>query len=207
MSVTNKDTISAYNDGVQAYYELSPQTVSDFVKEWIDTALNGFPKNARMIEVGSGTGKDARYILSLGYNMELTDASQGFVDYLNGLGMTARTFNILEESFEGTYDLILANAVFLHFNEVELKDVFEKVINALKPRGRLAFAVKQGDGEFTEKEKLGKLRYFHLWQAEQLTKMLNGQGFNVTYTKVVGDSRGNKPSWIMMIAEKQMESR
>lgn len=203
MNVTNDQTIDAYDNGVQAYFDQSPQQVSGHIKNWIDTALDGLSKTAKIFEIGSATGKDAHYIESLGYTMELTDASKGFVDYLNQKGKTARQFNALTDDFGSTYDVIFADAVLLHFTESELKRVLGKIATALKPNGKLAFTVKKGDGESTESEKLGSLRYFHFWQPEQLENMLRDAGLSVVYQHTEEDNRGNKPAWILMVAEKR----
>lgn len=203
MSVTNKDTIKAYDQGVQAYFDLSPQMVSSHVKSWIDAALNGLPKSARLFEVGSGTGKDADYIESLGYSMQLSDASSGFVDFLKKMKKNAQLFNVLTDEFNSQYDLILADAVLLHFTEDELSVILKKISKALNVNGRLAFCVKKGDGDFTEEKKLGSVRYFHLWQPEQLDIMLKNAGLTVMYEDIAEDNRGNKPAWIMVVAEKR----
>lgn len=205
MNVTNRDTIAAYNNGIEEYYNLSPQKVSGHIKTWIDSALSGLPKDSKLLEIGSGTGKDAVYINSLGYKLKLTDASQGFVDYLQQQGMDAVTFDVLEDDFNDKYDLIFADAVMLHFADIELEKIFKKVWSALLPKGRFALTVKKGDGEFTEDKKLGMLRYFHLWQPEQLIDKLEDSGFSLTFNEIADDKRGDKPSWILIIAEKRIK--
>lgn len=206
MKVTNSDTVKAYDNGVQAYFDLSPQKVSAHIKNWIDASLEGLPTSASIFEIGSGTGKDADYMESLGYQLQLSDASTGFVDFLRQKGETARVFNILTDDFDVNYDLIFADAVLLHFTERELRQVIQKISSSLKPAGRFAFTIKQGEGEFMEEKKLGALRYFHLWQPAQLKAMLEDCQMDVRYEDTAEDSRGNnKPAWVMMIAEKRSD--
>ena len=202
MNVTNEDTIKAYDGDVKAYYNLSPQKVSSHVKSWLDEALRDFPKTASLFEVGSGTGKDANYIESLGYKITMSDASMAFVEFLKKNNKSAWHFNVIKDEFDDKYDLIIADAVLLHFTESELMKVLNKLNAALKKSGRLAFTVKRVDGDFTEKEKLGNVRYFHLWQPDDLKIMLNAAGFVVTYEEIAEDTRGEfKPAWILMVAE------
>ena len=202
MTVTNDDTIKAYDQGVQDYFNQSPQKVTSHIQDWINTALRGLPKTAELFEIGSGTGKDAKYIMSLGYKITLTDASQGFVDFLNHNGYKARIFNILTDDIDKQYDLIFADAVLLHFTADELDGIFRKIAKALKTNGRIAFSVKRGDDEFIEDKKLGKVRYFHLWQPNQLETMLKANGLAITYQHIAEDNRGDKPAWILVVAEK-----
>lgn len=203
MRVTNKDTLKAYDSGVKAYYDLSPQKVSDHVKEWIDQALAGLDKKAKIFEIGSGTGKDADYIESLGYDIQVSDASSGFVEFLQKNNKNPVTFNILTDDFSTKHDLILADAVFLHFNTGEVQTILQKIHTALKNSGRLAFTVKRGDGDFIEDKKLGSVRYFKLWQQDELVNLLNACGFSVSYNELAEDNRGNKPAWILIIAKKE----
>jgi predicted TPR repeat methyltransferase len=201
-TVTNDDTIQAYDNGVQAYFDQSPQQVSAHVKEWIDASLEGLPTTAKIFEIGSGTGKDAAYFQSLGYDIEMTDASKGFVEYLNQNGYPASEFNVLTDGFGAKHDLIFADAVLLHFTENELKTILAKVSQALEPAGRFAFSIKQGDGESTESAKLGSPRYFHFWQPDQMRNLLQANGLHVIYQNIAEDSRGSKPAWILIVAEK-----
>lgn len=202
MNATNEDTIKAYDNGARAYFDLSPQKVSTPVKKWLDNALKELPKEAKIYEIGTGTGKDADYIESLGYKMQLSDASSGFVTFLNQRNRNAKLFNVLTNQFDMQYDLILADAVLLHFTEDEIQQVLKKVANALTENGRFAFSVKKGDGDFTEDKKLGSVRYFHLWQPNQLVNKLGKAGLSVTYQAIAEDRRVNKPAWIFMVAEK-----
>lgn len=205
MSATNDDTIKAYDYGVQAYFDQSPQKVTGRIKEWIDSALSGLSKSAKIFEIGSGTGKDADYIQSLGYNMQLSDGSKGFVEYLRSKGKEAKQFNVLHDEFDDRYSLVVADAVLLHFTEDELKKILKKINNALEDQGRLAITLKQGDGEFTEDKKLGSVRYFHLWQPEEISSIMKSCGFEISYNKSIADSREGKPGWMTIIAEKQNE--
>lgn len=147
MRTTNKDTIEAYDHSVAKYIETFPKIVSDDLEKWIDEVLTNLNKTAKILEIGSGPGTDAQYISSKGYTVELTDASVGFVNYLNQNGFSARLLNILEDDISGGYDMIFASAVFLHLTASELRLALNKSFQAIKPGGRLAFTLKLGDGE------------------------------------------------------------
>lgn len=127
---------------------------------WLDEAVAGLPSNARILELGSGFGRDAEYLAGLNYSVECTDAAQAFVDLLNKRGLNARKLNVIADGLDGSYNLVLANAVLLHFTREQTKEVLRKVLASLKPGGTFAFTLKQGDGEKWTEEKLGAPRYF-----------------------------------------------
>lgn len=160
MHDANNLTVVGYNQTVSKYIETTPQKVDGEIKNWIDKNLSKLNKSAKILEIGSGTGRDADYFASCGYTLELTDASQGFVDHLNKIGKKARLLNAITDDLGTGYDMVFADAVFLHFNRMQLKVVLEKVYGALKPSAHIAFSVKAGSGEEITERKLDVPRYF-----------------------------------------------
>jgi hypothetical protein len=73
--------------------------------------------------------------------------------------------------------VILANAVFLHLTRPQLAVTLRHLWAALTPDGRLAFTVKQGDGEEWSTAKLGAPRYFCYWQSQALKDVVTAAGF------------------------------
>lgn len=82
MSINYQQTLASYEDNVVAYIEGTPQEVSGDVKKWIDETLNGLPVTSKILEVGSAFGRDASYIESKGCSVQRSDATIGFIDYL-----------------------------------------------------------------------------------------------------------------------------
>lgn len=163
MNDSNHQTIQSYEAHVQEYINGTPQDVSGIVKEWLDEAIAGLAKDAHILEFGSAFGRDAAYLQNLGYQVECTDATQAFVDLLKQKGFNARQLNAITDDLGGSYDLVLANAVLLHFTRDETKQVLQKVFAALNPGGTFAFTLKQGEGEKWSEDKLGAPRYFCFW--------------------------------------------
>ena len=195
LSHHNNCTLEAYQSGIEAYVNGTPSEVTGAVKTWIDTTLSLLPAQPRIIEIGSAFGRDALYMESQGYHVERTDATKGFVDLLEHKGYSARLFNILTDSFTSTYDLVYANAVFLHFTPEELHQVFDKIYCALSTGGYLSFSVKQGIGEEWTSVKVGNPRYFCYWQADALQTLLEAHDFILVETASIDN-------FIYMIAKK-----
>lgn len=201
MSETNQRTIDSYNGHIQEYIDVTPQEVPDPVKSWIDASVSGLPLDARIIEIGSAFGRDAAYIESLGYSVERTDASEGFVVWLQQHGYSARKLNAISDELTGPYDLVFADAVLLHFTSQEMTDVLSKVYSALSDNGRLSFSLKQGEGESWSEDKLGAPRFFCYWTRDQLELLLQKTGF--MRIQIEDDSLGqNGTKWLHVVAAK-----
>lgn len=176
---SNDITIQSYEMAVHEYVIGTPRVVSGSFKDWIDETLSLIPRSARIIEIGSGFGRDAEYIESFGFTVERTAGTAHFVEYLNQNGFVARQFNILTDTFSDSYDLVFANAVFLHFTPDELQKILVKSKAALKPNGILAFTVKKGEGEEWTSAKLGLPRYFCYWNPYRLQMLLKSTGYQI----------------------------
>lgn len=202
MSVTNDDTVSTYSAHVKEYLEDTIQEASNEVAAWLDSALSHVDTSAKILELGSGTGKDARYVESKGYAVERTDAAEGFVDYLQSQGYKARMLNALNDEYGTGYNLIFADAVMLHFNREQFLAVLHNVSNALAPNGYFAFSVKQGNGYEETTRKLNGPRFFSYWQAGDLEEMLKAARFKIVENVEGSDYRADKPAWFFIITQK-----
>jgi predicted TPR repeat methyltransferase len=173
----NEATIRSYESAIVEYVQGTPAEVPDSFKEWILGTLRLLSPGAKIIEIGSGFGRDAEYIESFGFQVERTDATDGFIALLKEKGCQVRKFNILTDPFTSQYDLVFADAVFLHFTRDELQRTLKKVHAALHPGGILSFSVKKGEGEAWSMSKINKPRYFCFWSEMQLRSLLQDAGF------------------------------
>jgi len=198
MSTTNEKTLRTYEERSREYLERTHNQVSGSLKIWIDRALHFLPPGASILEIGSGNGRDAEYMEKAGYRVLRSDATKAFVQHLQGQGHEVKDINILQDPLPQGFDMIFADAVFLHFTPEELESVLQKVHDALKSGGILAFCVKEGTGSEWLSEKLGALRFFQNWDGPVLAEVVFGAGFEMLYL-AIDDSR--HPSWILIIAK------
>ncbi|MDP1880158.1 MAG: methyltransferase domain-containing protein [Parachlamydiaceae bacterium] len=176
---SNGITLKSYEQSLNEYINGTPSETTGNIKIWIDLFLNLLPSNPRIIEIGSAFGRDAQYIESQGFSVERTDATVGFVNFLKNKGYSAKEFNILTDDFTSVYDLIFANAVFLHFNSEELIEVLKKIQGSLSTNGILAFSVKHGEGEGWSNEKIGQPRFFCYWNKDKIQLLMETLNFEV----------------------------
>jgi len=202
MSDTNGITLETYDRAVASYVENTPQTVLGGNKKWLDALFSNVPYDAAILEIGSGAGRDADYIEGLGYDVERTDGSEGFVSYLKSKGKSARKLNMLTDEIESnSYDVMFANGVLLHFNEHEIEQALKKIHSGLREAGIFGFSLIEGEGENIETKKLSSERYFRYWTEENLRMLLSSLSFRVVEIKL--DEATNGKRWLMVITKKE----
>ncbi len=200
-SDSNGATLRSYQEHTKEYVEGTHSLVAGASKDWIDEALRGLRPDARILEVGSAFGRDAAYIAAKGFALECTDAVPAFVEHLKATGFAARQLNLLSDVLGGPYDLVFANAVFLHFTRSEFSGALRKTFDALTPQGRIALSLKRGQGESWSSHKLDAPRYFCFWQQDQLEPLLKDCGFSHwTITDTTMDR--THAEWLFVIAHK-----
>lgn len=204
MTNTNSKTIDTYETSLNEYIQNTPSKRGAVVENWLDKGLEGAGLDAKILEVGSAYGRDASYVESKGYHVEKTDATQGFVDILVEKDPTSHKLNIITDPIGEGYDVVLANAVLLHLNDTETRDVLAKIYNGLKPGGAFAFTLKQGDGEAWQENKGMGPRFFNYWQPETIQQALELAGF--TDIQIwTDDTDGPATIWIMIVARRARE--
>jgi len=203
MKDTNKLTIQSYEAYSQDFLaHAQDEEPTKAVRDWIKAALSGLPFGARLLELGSGSGRDAGYIESLGYDVECSEATPAFVTHLLEKGFYARKINVLTDPLMGSYDLVFANAVMFHFTRDELLRVAKNVRTCLKNRGRFAFNVEKGTGEIWTTEKIKIPRYYRYWSSFDLEVLLEEAGYSkITISEDATDETQKNP-WLYVVAYK-----
>lgn len=198
MNITPNDaTIASYEKNAGRYAAATGMVVHEVLGKWLDAAVEGLHVDANIFEIGSGAGRDAHYLQSKGYKVHCSDATKAFLAQLSDSGLSADYFNVLTDAFTQKYDLILADAVFLHMTSDQLPGVLRKVSGALGEGGRLAMTLKEGEGEEWTDKKLGHPRYFCYWTEASITDLLSKTGFQVVSVSKSGSANAR---WLNIIA-------
>lgn len=196
----NELTLQSYQAKTDEYIESTPP-IDNVIKEWLDQALSSIPREGTVLEVGSGFGRDAEYIREKGFEVECSDAVPNFVEVLQKKGFKARLLNVITDEFGNKYDMILADAVLLHFTPEESASVMDKVYGTLPGKGIFALRMKKGNGPVWSREKLGEPRYFHYWQENDLKELLTDHGFE-WLSMTESYTAHNDTNWMHIITRK-----
>lgn len=103
---------------------------------------------AYILDFGCGSGRDTKYFLDKGYQVEATDGSAELcrrASEYTGICVKQMLFEELDEYEK--YDGIWACSSILHLEKRVLKDVLKKMAAALKTKGIAYTSFKYGDFE------------------------------------------------------------
>ena len=135
------------------YYDMNAEkfvegTVSvDFVATQ-NKFLDKLPVNASILDFGCGSGRDTKYFLDHGMNVEAIDGSKELCKMASeytGIEVKHMIFQELDEIEK--YDGIWACSSILHLSKFELLSVLKKMIVALKDNGIIYTSFKYGEFE------------------------------------------------------------
>lgn len=130
--------------------------------------LNMLSIRSSILDFGCGSGRDTKYFLSQGYQVDAIDGSSEICRLASEYtGITVRHMLFQELAAENIYDGIWACSSILHLPYDELKDVLVRMSHALKPNGVAYTSFKYGT---FEGERNG--RYFTDMTEEKMEKLL-----------------------------------
>lgn len=137
------DTLSYYNTRSASFVE---HTLSADMSTTRNRFTALLPANAYILDLGCGSGRDAKAFLDAGYRVDAIDGSEELCKYARAYtGIDVRCMRFQELDMKETYDGIWACASLLHLPEKELEEVLRKVGTALKMGGILYTSFKYGD--------------------------------------------------------------
>lgn len=184
MKLTSKEqqTIKAYDDNATAWAK-SRNKKGDWLKE-----KQIFKKNlpqGRILEIGSGAGRDAKDLINLGYEYIGTDISKGLLEEAkkNNPAATFLLRSVYELDFpKATFDGFWACAVLLHVAKNRMNKALKSIHKVIKKEGIGFISLKKGDGEkFVEGDHVGieYKRFFSFWKLDEFTKILKEAQFEI----------------------------
>ena len=133
-----------------------------------DEFLEKLPVGAQILDLGCGSGRDTKYFLKHGYQVNAIDGSAelcALATEYTGIPVKCQLFQELAAS--EVYDGIWACSSLLHLSYGELDEVLYRIEKALKPQGILYMSFKYG---VFEGERNG--RYFLDFTEEKLEQLL-----------------------------------
>lgn len=162
-------TQTSYREHWRDYEKKTNPELSTSEKDWLKPILT-LPRTKSILEVGAGTGRTSDYLEKQGFMVQRSDGTKEFVDLMNEkeLHFPAIEFDLLSDRLpKAKYDLVIANAVLLHFNRKDLIKAVDNIGKALHPEGLLYFTLKQGSGEKIALDNNLK-RFFKFWSVKEL---------------------------------------
>ncbi len=139
-------SVKYYDDNASKFKE---STQDANMEEMIQRFLSYLPKDAKILDAGSGIGRDTKRFIELGYHVEAFDASIEMVKISSEYtGIQTRHLTFEQLDYEDEFDGIWACASLLHVSKDDMEDVFSRLHLALRPNGILYASFKLRDSDF-----------------------------------------------------------
>ena len=138
-------TLDYYRDHADSF--ITGTADVDF-HETQDRFLSYLQPGTLILDFGCGSGRDTKYFLDHGFEVEATDGSPEMVTHaseLTGIAVKQMLFQELKE--HERYDGIWACASILHLPKEDLKAVLQSIKQALRPDGVIYCSFKYGNFE------------------------------------------------------------
>lgn len=218
MSIENKKTVEIYKEKASTYLatsiehdKLEPEKANrkrEKLNNFLKSSFQTLPKNAKILEIGSANGDNAKYIESLGYNVTASDIADDFIRASKNNGLTTIKFNILEDDFKEKYSGILAWRVFVHFTEEDIFETLKKSYDNLENNGIFIFNVinretRNVDNEwvdFPNEYHMGAERYYQYFNQKNLDDIISQTKFQIQDFHKEGGDNNNK--WLVYVLKK-----
>ena len=196
---TNEDTVKSY-DASAAEYAEEAAAMPEWVAREIDAFVDAVGGTGRILEIGSGGGRDALVLERRGLRVRCTDVAQGFVDLLRADGFEADRLDPLTDDLadpqrpDTLYDGVWSCACLFHVAREDLVTVLGRLAKATRSGGRIHASFKEGDGE--ECSTCGTpdapRRYTDtLWREPDLRSEFSARDGSSTRSADMGRSRGS----------------
>src|SRR4051794_35516298 len=173
-ALSERVTRRAYDTYAEDYAAATSAT-PDAVAGHIARFVGSLGPGARVLEIGSGPGRDALALEQVGLTVRRTDVSPGFVGLMRSAGFVADELDPLHDDLTdplrdgAPYDGVWANASLLHVRRESLPVVLRRLAAVTRPGGRLHLTVKEGDGErWSVHGHVAAPRYFTFWREDAL---------------------------------------
>lgn len=206
-------TVAAYDAAAAGYREQTQDLVAP-VEESVAAFAAALPAGARVLEVGSGSGRDARALEAQGPSVRRTDVTPAFVDALREDGVEADLLDPLTDDLSDParpddatpYDAVWANACLLHVARADLPVVLARLAAVTRPGGLLRVSLKEGDGEgWSTHGSVTTPRRFVYWREEPLRAAMETAGWCVD--EVVRTDGLRQETWLVVVAHRAGQQR
>ena len=135
-------TLGYYDDHADEFYK---STVNVEFASMQQQFLNKLKKGSYILDFGCGSGRDTKYFLEKGYNVDAVDGSKELCKLASEYtGIEVKKMFFQELTEVGKYDGIWACSSILHLSIEELAEVMRKMVVALKEHGIIYTSFKYG---------------------------------------------------------------
>ena len=198
----NVQTLALFDKFAEQYADLTFQNILQYE---LNNFISLLPKNARILDVGCGSGKDVQYFMDYGFQAVGIDASENMIKEAKKKVadgdfkiMNLLSLDFPKESFDAAW--VLDTVSFI--DKADMPKFLSSLYDVLKNSAVIFISARQGVGETEiEYEKLGnsKINIAFFYQ-EEMEELLGKNGFEILN---LFTQDGEEFTWINVYARKK----
>ena len=193
-------TIETYRNNFDKYVARTCTEPLGESKELIDSFASFLPELGSIFEIGSASGRDARYLAGKGFRVFCTDVIPEALKRLSEQGFKTSEYDFRNDpspAWLGSFDGVFANASLLHAPQDVFENALKNIALMLRQGGVLAFSLKAGEGEEITLEKMDAPRYFRYHSEPEVREIIIGLSF-----EILSFSHAEEGKWLHVIGRK-----
>lgn len=197
-----EQTIEAYNQNASVWAQSRNKK-----KYWMEEKqkFHRYVPSGKILEVGSGGGRDAKDLIALGYEYIGTDISQGLLEEAKKNNPQAKFLlqSVYDLDFPSeTFDGAWVCATLLHMPKNRIDTALQSIYKVLKKGAVIFITLKKGEGErWVEGDHAGLnyKRYFSFYEDNEFRKILIKNNYSVIESY---ETRHSDKPWLVFFAKK-----
>lgn len=174
-------TIDTYNRTAQEY----DTETTDFWNLFPHTIIDTFAEKTqgRVLDVGSGPGRDGLILKEKGLDVICLDASEAMVALSTSRGLTSVVGDFLELPFsDETFGGVWAYTALLHIPKRDIDTALSEIARVLAKGGTFGLGLIEGDTELYRKSSdIKSPRWFSYYRKEEIERLLQRHRFTILY--------------------------
>lgn len=177
----DKKTIDTYNKLANDYdietatfWDVFPRTIIDSFADLV---------KGRVLDIGSGPGRDGLILKNKGLEVVCLDASETMVELSRSRGLESVIGDFCALPFPNdSFDGVWAYTALLHVSKAEIGTALSEIARVLKKSGVFGLGLIKGDEEkYRTSSGVNLPRWFSYYRKEEIEKLLDEYGFMVEY--------------------------
>lgn len=145
----DKETIRAY-DAMSDLYDAETRDFWEQFPTHIFSEFNSMLKGSRVVDLGSGPGRDAEYLRGLGMNVTCIDGAESMIHITERKGFKSILKDIRSPDLKiKEFDGVWAYSSFIHISQEEAKKIVNMISDTMESGTILFLGLIEGKGSET----------------------------------------------------------
>lgn len=177
----DQQTIDTYNKMAKEYDDETVDFWERFPRTFLDKLIELSGK--KIINVGSGPGRDGLLLQQAGKDVICVDASEAMVRLSSERGLQSVLAEFDNLPFEdSSFDGVWSYTALLHIPKKSVGTPLEEISRVLKPSGMFALGLIEGDTEeYKENSGVDMTRWFSFYQKDEVIGLCKKHGFEFVH--------------------------